>query len=183
MSPEQPEDQDWVAIARILGSRGNRGEIRVVSLSDSPGRFGRGREVYLLGPAGPEARHQRFEVENAWEHRGRLILKLRGMDSISEAERWRGCEVLIPRAERPPLPQGEYYQSDLVGFEVVERGGRRLGRVRDWQEQGGPALLEIEGEHGEEMLIPFAASICVEIDARGRRIVVELPEGLEDLNR
>jgi 16S rRNA processing protein RimM len=82
-----------------------------------------------------------------------------------------------------PLPQGEYYQSDLIGFEVVKRDGRRLGRVRDWLEQCGPALLDVEGEQGEEMLIPFAASICVEIDTRGKRIVVELPEGLEDLNR
>jgi 16S rRNA processing protein RimM len=183
VSPEQPEDQDWVVIARVLGSRGNRGEIRVVSLSDSPGRFGCGGQVYLLGPAGPGARHHRFEVENAWEHGGRLILKLRGMDTISEAERWRGCDVRIPRDERLPLPQGEYYQSDLIGFEVVKRDGRRLGRVRDWLEQCGPALLDVEGEQGEEMLIPFAASICVEIDTRGKRIVVELPEGLEDLNR
>ena len=183
MSQELPGPQEWVAIALVLGSRGNRGEVVAVPLSDQPGRFARLREVYLFGPAGPGARHHRFEVENAWEHRGRIVLKLRGIDSISDAERWRGYEARIPRAERLPLPEGEYYQSDLVGFEVVEPGGRRLGRVRGFREHGGPALLEIEGERGEEMLVPFAKSICVAIDVEGKRIVVELPEGLEELNR
>jgi len=183
VSPEHPGNRDWVAIAGVLGSRGNRGELRTVSLTGQPDRFTGLEEVYLLGPANSEASYHRFEVEKVWEHRGYVILKLRGIDSISEAERWRGCEVHVPRTQRPVLPEGEYYQSDLIGYEVVGRDGRRLGRVREWQEHGGPALLVVEGEQGEEMLIPFAVSICVEIDAAGRRIVAELPEGLEGLNR
>jgi len=178
-----PGSEEWVAIGRVLGSRGNRGELKTESLSGHPDRFLGLESVYLLGPAGSEARHHRFEVENAWQHGGHIVLKLRGIETISEAERWRGCEVHLPRPERLPLPEGEYYQSDLIGFEVVREDGRPVGCVRGWQEHGGPALLAVEGESGQEVLIPFAASICVAVDAGGRRIVVKLPEGLEGLNR
>ena len=78
------------------------------------------------------------------------------------ASRWR-------RGRR--FREGEYYQSDLVGCEVVERAsGELVGQVKGWQDCGGPALLEIDGVDGKEILVPFAGSICVEIDTAARRI-------------
>jgi 16S rRNA processing protein RimM len=183
VASEAPGDERWVAIARVVGPRGNRGEVSAVPLSDNPERFRQIEEVYLFDAEKAGAEHRRFTLEEAWEHRGRIVLKFRGVDTISEAERLRGLEVRIPLASRPDLPAGEYYQSDLVGCEVIERSsGLRLGRVRDWLQHAGPALLEIEGEDGKELLVPFARSICVEIDPPGRRILVELPDGLKDLN-
>jgi 16S rRNA processing protein RimM len=89
-------------------------------------------------------------------------------------------EVRIPLAERTELAPGEFFQSDLVGCEVVDRkSGERVGRVEAWQDGGGSGLLVVEGG----LLIPFARSICVEIDVQARRIVVELPEGLRELNQ
>ena len=158
--------------------------MKAIPLSDTPGRFGGIVEVYMLDPAAPEADGRRFAVESVWEHRGRVVLKLQGVDTIPEAAKFRGNEVRIPLASRPALPAGEFYQSDLVGCVVIERSsGLRLGRVRNWQHHGGPGLLQIEGENGEEILVPFASSICVEIDPDARRIVVDLPEGLKELNR
>jgi 16S rRNA processing protein RimM len=184
VASEVPGDERWIAIALVVAPRGNRGEVAAIPLSDQPERFRRLSEVYLYDAAKAGADHRRFPVEAAWEHKGRVVFKLRGIDTISEAERLRGCEVRIPLASRPELPTGEYYQSDLIGCEVIERSsGRRLGRVRDWVQHAGPALLEIEGEDGKELLVPFARSICVEIDPPGRRIGVDLPEGLKDLNR
>ncbi|MFB3778971.1 MAG: ribosome maturation factor RimM [Bryobacteraceae bacterium] len=184
MPPEAPGEEGWIAVARVVAPRGNRGEVAAVPLSDLPGRFQELREVYLCDAGATGQQHRRFAVEEAWEHRGRIVLKLRGVETISEAERLRGCEVRIPLASRPELPAGEYYQSDLVGCELIERSsGRRVGRVKGWQQHGGPALLEVEGDGGEELLVPFARSICVEIDAPGRRVLVDLPEGLKDLNR
>jgi 16S rRNA processing protein RimM len=102
------------------------------------------------------------------------------VDSISEAERLVGAEVRIPIAERTPLEPGEFFQSELMGCEVIDRRtGESLGRVEGWEDSGGAGLLAVEGG----LLIPFARSICVEIEPAARRIVVELPEGLKDLNR
>jgi 16S rRNA processing protein RimM len=160
---------------------GKRGELCAVSLSSGAERFQDLREVYLFGAAGAPGEERPLGLESVWEHRGGLIFKFRGCDSIAEAELLAGAEVRIPREARRELAADEYYQSDLVGCEVIERrSGERLGQVRAWQEYGGPPLLEVE-RPGEPLLIPFARSICVEIDVAGRRILVDLPEGLKEL--
>jgi 16S rRNA processing protein RimM len=171
-------EEQWVTVALLGKTRGNRGELTALALSSKPERYETVREVYLFGPGAPEAGEKR-EVESVWFHDGTLILKFRGVDSISDAERLVGCEVRVPIAERAPLEEGEFFESDLIGCEVVERAsGRSLGRVSAWQDAGGAGLLVVG-----ELLIPFARAICVEIDPASRRIAVDLPEGLKELNR
>lgn len=163
----------WVTVALLGKTRGNRGEITALALSSKPERFQALRDVYLFGAG------DRYRVESAWFHDGTLILKFNGIDTISEAERLVGAEVRIPEAERTPLEEGEFFQTDLIGCDVVERHtAASLGRVKEWQDSGGPGLLVLESG----LMIPFARSICVEIDPAARRIVVVLPEGLKDLN-
>jgi 16S rRNA processing protein RimM len=184
VAPQLPGNQDWVVIAQVVGPRGNRGEVQAIPLCSGADRFRELGEVYLSREGQPESGDHRFLVEEAWEHKGRVVLKFRGVDSITEAERLRGFEVRVPLSARPALPEGQFYQSDLIGCEVHERStGRVLGKVVEWQDLGGPALLRVEAEDGGELLIPFASSICTEIDPAARRVVVELPEGLKDLNR
>jgi 16S rRNA processing protein RimM len=122
-----------------------------------------------------------LEIERIWRHGAALIFKFVGVDSISDAERFEGADVCIPKEERAALPEGEFYQSDLIGCEVVDaKTGRLIGVVAGWQEYGGPPLLEVQGENGKEILIPFAKSICTTIDPGANRILVDLPEGLEE---
>ena len=166
----------WVAIALLGKTRGNRGEITALALS-KPERYQTVKEVCLYGPSGSG---QIFGVESTWFHNGVLIFKFEGIDNISEAEGLTGAEVRVPIEERIALEPGEFFESDLTGCEVVDRRtGEPLGRVTGWQDAGGSGLLEIDGD----WLIPFARSICVEIDPAAKRVAVELPEGLRDLNR
>jgi 16S rRNA processing protein RimM len=169
----------WVAVALLGKTRGLRGEVTALALSSKPERYDALREVFLFG-AGHPAEGARFEVESTWFHNGVLIFKFQGVDSIAAAECLSGAEVRIPLSQRAPLETGEYFESDLLGCEVVDRRtGERLGRVTRWDDGGGSGLLVVEGD----LLIPFARSICVEIDPAAKRIAVELPEGLKDLNR
>ena len=169
----------WVTVAVLGKSRGNRGEVTALALSDKPERYEALGEVYLFGP-GESGRPERYEVESTWFHNGTLIFKFQGMDTISDAEPLAGAEVRVPMSERAPLEPGEFFQSDLMGCEVVDRRtGESLGRVSGWEDSGGPGLLVVEGS----LLIPFARAICVEIDPEAKRIAVELPEGLKELNR
>ena len=166
-------EAEWVTVALLGRTRGNRGEIASTALS-KPERYKNLREVFLF-PGG-----ERQEVESAWWHGDRLILKFRGVDTISDAERLEGREVRVPAGERAALEPGEYYESDLIGCEVVEQSsGAALGRVTGCEDAGGARCLELEGG----MLIPFARAICVAIDPEARRIVVELPAGLKELNQ
>jgi 16S rRNA processing protein RimM len=169
-----PEDA-WVTVATLGKTRGNRGEITALALSDRPERYQTLGQVYLWGTGAPLPQ----QVEHTWFHNSTLIFKFQGVDTISDAELLVGMEVRIPIAERTSLEAGEFFQSDLVGCEVVDRkSGARLGRVEAWQDGGGSGLLAVEGG----LLIPFARSICVEIDVQARRIAVDLPEGLRELN-
>ena len=184
MTPDSVEERQWVAVAVILGSRGNRGEVKALPFSDHLERFGGQLEVHLFDPRRPAASMRAAEVEKIWRHGENWVFKFRAVNTISEAEALSGCEVRIPMSARPALDEGEFYQSDLVGCELVERAtGRYVGRVRNWREYGGPPLLEVEGPAGEEILIPFAKAICVAVDLAARRISVDLPEGLLDLGR
>jgi len=166
-------ESEWVTVALLGKTRGNRGELTAFSLSSKPERFESLREVYLFGSG------EKYEVEETWFHLRTLIFKFRGVDTISDAEKLVGAEVRVPLSERAPLDPGEYYESDLIGCEVFERStGESLGRVSALQDGGGAGLLEVGA-----LLIPFSKAICVEIDPAGKRITVELPAGLKDLNR
>jgi 16S rRNA processing protein RimM len=165
---------DWIAVALLGRPRGNRGELTAVSLSSKPERFARLRQVRLAGDG------TSHEVEEVWEHSGELVFKFKGIDSISDAEKLRGAEVQVPRSERVELDPGEYFHSDLIGCEVHDRAsGRTIGKVTNFEEFGGPPLLEIDGGR---MLIPFVKAICVDIRPDEKVIHVEIPEGLEDIN-
>jgi 16S rRNA processing protein RimM len=167
-------DADWISVAVLGRPRGNRGELTAVSLSSKPERFARLRRVCLVGDG------TSYEVEEVWQHSGELVFKFKGVDSISDAEKLRGAEVQIPRSERVELDPGEYFHSDLIGCEVRDRvSGRIIGKVTNFEEFGGPPLLEIDGG---TMLIPFVKAICVDIRPDENVIHVELPEGLENIN-
>lgn len=174
-----PSGEQWVCVARLQRTRGNRGELAAEALTGHPERYSRLSKVRLERPAGS----REAEVETVWQHQDRWIFKFRGVDSISAAEELEGCDVLIPLAERVGLEEGEFFLTDLVGCSMIDRrSGALIGRVEGWQETGGPLLLEVLDPAGREILVPFARSICVEIDVAGRRILAELPEGLADLN-
>jgi 16S rRNA processing protein RimM len=164
---------DWVTVAILGRPRGIRGEITAISQSSHPERFASLHRVRLFGSG------EEYFVEEVWDHKGMLIFKFAGIDSMDAAELLRGAEVRIPPSERVTLEPGEYFQSDIVGCEVRDRvSGRRLGKVTGWEEYGGPSLLQIDGGR---FLIPFVKAICVTIRPEDKLIETDLPEGLEDL--
>lgn len=176
MPPSSPE-AEFITVARIVGTHGRRGEVKAEVLTDFPERFQAGARFRLV------AANQRnpVSVEESWLHKGRVILKFRGVETISDAEQLAGSLVQVPRSERHPLPAGVVYVSDLLGCSVLE-GERVLGKVEAWEETGAVPLLRVQSQQGE-ILIPFAQEICSSVDLERREIHVRLPEGLAELNR
>ena len=188
MAVDAPNGTDaYIAIARILRPRGRAGEVIAEVLTDFPGRFSGLRQVFLEG--GGDTR-QPAELAEVWWHDGRLILRFVGIDSISKAEGLRGRLVLVPQQERVDPGERRYYLSEIVGCTVLDRGGSALGEVVGVEPTGGVDLLRVRrmkqasrrGGENDDLLIPFAEEICSEIDLRARRIVIEPPEGLLELN-
>jgi len=146
-----------------------------VSLSSDLSRFESLHRVILAR----EGNQIEAVLERAWMHDGQLVLKFEGVDSISAAEKLAGMEVTIPATERRALEPGEFFIDDLVGCRVVDSGsGTDLGSVVSFHETAGPGLIELDSG----LLIPFVRPICREIQPESRRIVVDLPEGLKELN-
>jgi 16S rRNA processing protein RimM len=120
-----------------------------------------------------------LELEDHWFHKGGVVLKFAGVDSISQAEALIGCEIQIPFAERTELSGGSVYVSDLVGCMVSDRG-REVGRVENVQFGSGEApLLVVRGE--QEFLVPFAAEFVESLDLEHKQLAMKLPVGLLEL--
>jgi 16S rRNA processing protein RimM len=169
-------------MARLGRIRGVRGEMYVALLSAHP-EWMLSLDGLHLFPAGA-GRSEPVKVERLWKYQGKWVLKLEGVDTASAAEALRGAEIRLPIDKRPPAPEGEIYYEDLVGCEVVEAAtGRALGTVARWQDAGGQVVLVVLDSAGHEILIPFVPAICTRVDWPARRIDVELPEGLLELNR
>jgi len=141
-------------------------------------RFHSGSRVSALGEH--DGRRE-FVVEDSWPHKGLVVLKFRGVENISQAETLVGCEIQVPRAERLPLPAGEVYISDLVGCAVFDRD-TEVGRIADVQFGCGDAPLLIVKAGAKECMVPFAEAYLVKVDLAGRRVDMNLPEGMLELN-
>ncbi len=158
----------------MVKPQGRQGEVAVEVFTDFPERFEERRRLYALDAAG--ARRE-LHLENFWPHKGRLVLKFAGVDSISEAETLTGCEVQIPASERTALEGGAEYVSDLVGCRVVA-DRREVGTVAEVQFGAGEAPLLVVGKH----LIPLASAYVTRIDTAAKRIEMQLPEGMLELD-
>ncbi len=170
-------DRSRVVLAEIFRPRGVRGELIARSLTDVPGRLEALKKANVRLASGSD---REVVLENVWEHKGDWVLKFAGIDSMNAADEFRGSDLWVPVSERAALPDGEYYQSDLIGCEVVDRNnGRPVGVVEGWQQYGGPPLMEVTFE-GRELLIPFLSSEC-QVDLGARVIRMSVPEGLLEL--
>jgi 16S rRNA processing protein RimM len=167
--------RDLVAIGRVVKPQGRKGEVLTESFTDRPDRFPSLRRAFVPGP-GDEAREVR--VTSCWPHKGRFVLKIEGVDSIDDAERYRGLELRIAEEELASLPEGSYYHHQLRGLRVDDPSGTPLGLVTDLMETGGGAtILVVCGPRGE-LLIPLADAFVKQIDVAGGRLVAEPPEFL-----
>lgn len=181
------KEAEFVTIARVAKTQGRHGEVAATLLTDFPELFETRRKLFALGDSGRAGQgdavdpdRRKLELEEHWFHKGMVVLKFAGVDSISDAETLVGSEIQIPRSERAALGGDEFYVSDLVGCTVSD-SGREIGRIKDVQFGSGEApLLVIQGE--KEYLVPFAAAYIEKIALEQKRLEMKLPEGLLELD-
>ena len=182
------EEAEFVTIARVAKTQGRHGEVAATLLTDFPELFEKRRKLFALGDSGGKARQsgaagpgrRMLDLDEHWFHKGMVVLKFAGVDSISDAETLVGSEIQIPRSERAALGSDEFYVSDLAGCTVTD-SGREIGRIKDVQFGSGEApLLVIEGE--KEYLVPFAAAYIEKIALEQKRLEMKLPDGLLELD-
>lgn len=167
-----------VVVGRIVRPQGHRGQVVVAPETDFPGRrYARGEVLYAQRNEGIVP----LRVSASRPHQGRWVLEFEGLASMDAAETWRDAELRVPESTLPRLDAGAYWVHDLVGCQVVTVGGDLVGTVRKVDLATGIPLLVLD--EGSTALIPFVDAICRVVDTDGRRITIDPPEGLIDLNR
>ena len=121
-----------------------------------------------------------------WPHKGLVVLKFRGVDSMNDAELLIGSELQVPSAERADLDPGWTYVSDLIGCVVLDHA-REIGRIEDVQFGAGEAPLLIVangagGAKGKKFDVPFAEAYLEGVDTAQRQVRMNLPEGMLEIN-
>jgi len=179
------ETNPWVTIARLVRPQGRDGELIAEILTDFPERFSERRSLFLLSQDGKLSRE--VELEEHWLHKGRVVLKFAGIDSISDADALRGLDVAIPRDQRAPLEEDSFYVDDLVGCHIIDTGPAHADDVGpitsvDRETTSTPLLVVHPAGSKEELLIPFAKAYLKKIDLERKRIEMSLPEGLLSIN-
>ena len=169
-----------IAVGVIRKAHGVRGEASVEPWTDDLDRFDDLESVTLVSP--DDAKTRETKIETFRIHAGRVLIKFAGIETPEEVQLLHNWTLEIPEEDARELGEDEYFLHDLPGLRLVDADGRERGVVVDVYEGGGGLLLNVKRADGREFELPFAADLCTEIDLEAKRIVVNLPEGLEDLD-
>lgn len=157
-------------IAGEIGKpHGIKGDVYVVRISDDPRRFEPGAE--LIHSSG-----RSLVVENARPHRDRFLVKFEGIESREDAEVLRGT-LYVPASDARELEEGEFWERDLIGCEIFDDKGAKLGEVTALIPGAAQDLLEVRTDAGTR-LVPLVEEFIVAIEPDERRIVLDPPQGL-----
>ena len=169
---------EFITIARVAKTQGRKGEVAADLHTDFPEKFAERKRLFALRKDGSR---RELQVEDHWPHKGWMVLKFAGVDDMAAAEALIGCELQIPLAERAPLDEGATYISDLVGVKVFD-GTREVGEIKDVQFGSGEAPTLVLRSGTKEVLVPYAAAFLKRLDVSGKRLEMELPEGLLEVD-
>lgn len=173
-----PQWDDMAVVGRIARAHGIRGQVIVNLETDFPGeRFQPGAELFI----NRSGRVEPITITTVRFQQGRPVIGLRGVDDMNAAVALAGSELRVPLDRLAALPPHTFYRHDLIGCAVQTRRGESVGTVSDVEGTTSGSRLVVDSPAGE-VLIPLAAEICTTIDPARKRIVVDPPEGLLELN-
>ena len=166
---------DYIHIGKIVNTQGRWGALRVFPLTDYPERFLDMESVKI----DLNGRLREYQIEDASFHKKYVIIKLKGIPDMNAAQALKGGIVVVGRDELVPLPEGSYYIFDLIGMSVYDLCGERLGALSDVLKTGANDVYVIE-TGGKPLLLPALKQVVLHIDLKGKKMVVQAPEGLTD---
>ena len=171
-------DESLVVIAHATRTRGLKGEVVADLLTDFPERF---QGLSRLFAVAPGDKPRSIQLENHWFQKDRVVLKFVGYDTVEAASALVGHDFAVPESESVRLSEDEYYDWELEGCRVETLAGQRVGTVKGVMRTGGVHLLVVVNDEKKDSLVPMVGSIVVQLDTKGRLIVIDPPEGLLEL--
>lgn len=166
------KDMKTIKIGQIVKAVGLKGEVKIYSFAENLQRFENLKEIFV--------ENELFLIEKSRVQKTTVVLKLEDINSSEIAEGYRNKFVYIPEEALEKLPEDSYYIKDLLGLEVYEKNGEKLGLVSDIIKGPGQDLYEIKG-NDKTFLLPGVKEFVLDIDLAKKRITVDPPKGLLDL--
>jgi 16S rRNA processing protein RimM len=169
--------EDLLRVGVISSTHGLKGEVKVYPTTDDAERFRVLKTVIMQTKSG----HMTLEVESVRFFKQFVIMKFKEIQSIEEAEAYKGNDLLVTRQDAVPLEEGEYFITDLIGLTVKTEQGEELGRLIDVLQTGANDVYVIKMETGRELLLPAIRQCILDVDLEGGKMRVHVLEGLMDL--
>ncbi len=164
-------------IGVITTTHGIRGEVKVFPTTDDPRRFDDCDEVILINKKEQLTLH----VERVKYFKNIVIVKFKEFNNINDVEQFRKCDLMVTRENAVPLEEGEYFICDIIGADVVEEDGSKIGTVKDVMETGANNVFVIGTEEGKEVLFPSIPDCIKKVDVEKKQVVAHIMPGLMEL--
>ena len=168
--------QKYFEVGQIVNTFGIKGQVKVKPFTDEIERFEELKNVYIC----QKEEMRQVEIEKVSYHKDMVLLKLKGIDDMSAAEKLKGLYLKIDRKDAKKLPKDTYFIADLLGLEVYTDEGKRLGLVDDIFPTGSNDVYVIKDELGKQILLPSIPEVLKKIDLEKGIITVHLLKGLID---
>jgi len=167
---------DYLIVGRITKPSGIKGEVKVLPITDGPGRYRKLSAVYIESGG----TYRKLAIEKTRVNGGRVVLKFSGCSSIEDAELLRDELLFVTRKKAVKIPKGSYYYYDILGCTVTTLEGAVVGEVYDIQNAGSCDVYCVRspGERSREFMIPAIRDVVKKIDVGEKKIVIETLEGL-----
>ena len=168
--------QKYFEIGQIVTTNGIKGFVKVNPFTDNIKRYDDLKSVYIEY----KSELLEFKIEEVRYYKNQVILKLEGIDSIEEANKYRNCYLKIKREDAVKLPENTYFIADLIGIQVFDESNNFLGNIVDIFSTGSNDVYVVKNEIGKEILLPAISEVIKQIDIKNSKMVVNLIEGLND---
>lgn len=164
-------------VGKIVNTHGLRGEVKVISWTDSPEVFEDIDYVYRK----KKNEYERLDIKNIKYQKGNLIIKFEQIKDIDEAQLYKNQVLYAEREMLGELPEGVYYIADLIGLDVVTDEGEEIGVINDVFNTGSNDIYEVKREGKKNLLLPVIDEVVLDIDIESGKVTVHMIDGLEDL--
>lgn len=166
--------QEYFEIGQIVNHSGIKGMVKVNPFTDDISQFEKLKSILLV----KDGKLSEVEIEETKYSKNQVLLKLKGIDTVEEAEKYRGCYLKIARSNSKKLPKDTYFIADLLGLTVYTDENILLGKVEDIYNSGANDIYVIKSEDGKQILLPGTKEVIKQIDLEQERITVHIIKGL-----
>lgn len=166
--------QKYFEVGQIVNTFGVKGMIKVKPFTDDVQRFEELKKVYIC----KKEKLEEVEIEEVKYHKDMVLLKIKGIEDLNEAEKIKGLYLKIDRKNAKKLPKDTYFIADLLGLEVYSDKEEFLGKVDDIFKTGANDVYVVKDEKGKQFLLPGIPEVIKEIDLEKEKIIVHLLKGL-----